>query len=467
MDTKPDDMYMENLDEWIFDENKVVTYKYLSRSLKCHVNVAKQMLFNFLTEQKKKDSSSLGVVYLVSGFCKIGENTSGMKVCLVKEQDMETVCGKFSTITSKHIYSLQKSREISATALYATDLEVFKEDKFAGSSLTAVKNKLAVPRAVEERKAVAAVPKPVVKKEKVVEAKKEDTNNKAGLKEVKGKAGIQAAFAKATSGPKKVETVTGGKKKAEPAKKTGGGIANMFAKQTAKSVEKKKAGEEKQGGSGEKEEVAVADKTEPREEKLSPDTSPGKENIVNQKLEEDATVKKKEVKDEPKQQQKPGAKKASAAKNKKADASKKRKRIQVMSDSEDEEDNANDADDGDDEPKVEEEAPPQAALIQSDDDDDDEMIPATPQQKDEGRRAKNGRRKVKKMVDKTFMDDKGFMVTKKVYESGSETDNEPSPVKNPPKPAQTKVSPPAAKKQKVMAPGGNKQQGIMNFFKKK
>ena len=62
-DVKVDSMYMENLEEWIEDEDKVISYKYLSRSLKVHVNVAKQMLFNFVETKK----TQLGVVYLVSG----------------------------------------------------------------------------------------------------------------------------------------------------------------------------------------------------------------------------------------------------------------------------------------------------------------------------------------------------------------------------------------------------------------
>merc|ERR1719219_3310910 len=84
----------------------------------------------------------------------------------------------------------------------------------------------------------------------------------------------------------------------------------------------------------------------------------------------------------------------------------------------------------------EEIAPPQAALIESD---DDEIIPGTPKVK---KKTKPGRKRVKKLIDKTFIDDKGYMVTKKVYESGSETDNEPSPVKKPVKPV-PKDSPPA------------------------
>merc|ERR1711970_657646 len=209
-------------------------------------------------------------------------NSSNMKVCLVQEEDMETVCGKFATITSKHIYSLQKTKEISPTALYATDLEVFKEDKFVGNNLSAVKNKQAVPRPEEERK--IAVVKPMVKE---VEVKKED--EKINLKEVKGKAGIQAAFAKATAtGSKKTsenkQETSNEKKKAEPAKKAG--IANFFSKQASKPLEKKKVTEDKHeeqkledGKKDSKEEQSVD-----KREELSPDASPGKENIANQKL---------------------------------------------------------------------------------------------------------------------------------------------------------------------------------------
>ena len=75
-DVRVDDNYLEDLEEWIQDEDKVVTYKFLSRNLKVHVNVAKQMLFNYVDirkssgshqEKDSRKSSKLGVVYLVSG----------------------------------------------------------------------------------------------------------------------------------------------------------------------------------------------------------------------------------------------------------------------------------------------------------------------------------------------------------------------------------------------------------------
>ena len=85
---KSEEMYMEDLDGWILEENKVsnpyisndhskghfwevsillfqvVTYKYLSRALDVHVNTAKQMLWRY---KESKQGACKGVVYFVSG----------------------------------------------------------------------------------------------------------------------------------------------------------------------------------------------------------------------------------------------------------------------------------------------------------------------------------------------------------------------------------------------------------------
>jgi len=465
MSEKPYDynMYLENLDEWIYEENKVVTYKYLSRALKCHVNVSKQMLFNFLDNQKDDKLSCLGVVYLVSGFCDTSDGDTTMKVCLVKQGDLDKVTAKFSTVTSKHIYSIQKTKEMSPTALYAADREAFKEDVFSGNAHNAIRNKLALPRTKEEiRKAPAPVA--VVKQEVKKEPVKQEESSGSKLK-AKGKSAIESAFSKtATAKKQSSEANQNSQEKKEPSskgkpskekqknssEKKPSHIANFFAKQSKPLVEKKKE--------------SISE--EPKE-KLSPETSPGKENIVNQQREEtskgevDSTSLIESPKDtKPEEPKTEAVKKATQKKKsgKNVDKSKKRKRIQVMSDSEDEKEES-EAEEVEDVREVEE-APPQAALIES----DDEIIPPTPK---EETKKPGGRRRVKKLVDKTFMDDQGYMVTKKVYESGSESDNEPSPVK---KLVVAKVSPtsaPAAKKPKIIAGGTNKQQNIMSFFKKK
>jgi len=458
-ESKVDPMYMENLEEWVLEENKVVTYKYLSRSLKVHVNVAKQMLFNFVESKKSSSTPLLGIVYLVSGSVENkGRSQSDdgvteasvVKVMLVKEKDLEKVLPKFSKVYSQHIYSVQVAEAVSQTALFATDLEVFKEDPGSSAAFTSIKNKAAVPREAV-RQPIEEVKKVEIKKEVKVEVKK--------------KTGIENAFAKTKkpspkkegkSLPVKEEKSKIAETNNKPVKKLSGpnNIANFFAKQAAK----------------------------PKVEKTN-NKSEEKENIVNQRIEEEATTNKEILKSpvkevlkspvkEPKEvlkspvkeskKVKPQAKKKT--KHSKDDDSKKRKRIQVMSDSEDE--NAEEEDPDKIQENIEdadEEAPPMAKLIESS---DDEEIPPTPKQ--QTRTSKPGRRRVKKQVNKTYLDDDGYMVTKKEYESASETDDEPEVVKEKtPKKEEVKVEAPAAKKPKLAAPGGKTQAGIMNFFKKK
>lgn len=462
-ENKVDPMYMENLDEWILEENKVVTYKYLSRSLKVHVNVAKQMLFNFVETKKSSSTPLLGIVYLLSGMvenknvAKADDDvteSSTLKVLLVKEKDLKDVISKFSKVHSQHIYSVQQAEAVSQTSLYATDLEVFKEDPAGATALTAIKNKNAVPR--------EAVRIPIETKK--VEIKKEA---KPEIKKEVKKSGIEGAFAKTKkASPKKSDSSDAKEEKPKVSEKSNSkaakkpaasNIANFFAKQAAKpKVEK----------------TEIKDKKETKNEE--------KENIANQRIEDESTnaskeiikspkkevlkspVKKQEVKKSPKKAvtKTPPTKKNT--KKSKDDDSKKRKRIQVMSDSEDE------AAEQDEDEKMEEavvdeeEAPPTAKLIESS---DDEEIPPTPKQAT--RTSKPGRRRVKRQVDKTYVDDQGYMVTKKEYESASETDEEPEPVKEKTPKKVEKIEAPAAKKAKLAAPGAKSQPGIMGFFKKK
>ena len=111
-----------------------------------------------------------------------------------------------------------------------------------------------------------------------------------------------------------------------------------------------------------------------------------------------------------------------------------------------------------------------AALIES----DDEIIPPTPIL--ENKKSKPGRHRVKKQVSKTFVDEEGFMVTKKVMESCSETDEEPDSTNAPDnindsaKEHGTKLEVKKAApsiKPKAMVAQNNKQSSIMSFFQKK
>ena len=172
----------------------MATFKYLSRSLKLHVNVAKQIRFNFVETKKSSSTPLLGIVYLVSGMVENKDvakadddvtESSTLKLLLVKEKDLKDVLSKLRKVHSQHIYSVQLAEAVSQTSFYTTDLEVFEEDPAGATALAAIKNKNAVPR--------EAVGIPVETKK--VEIKKEaKTESK---KEVK-KTGIEGALLKAS-----------------------------------------------------------------------------------------------------------------------------------------------------------------------------------------------------------------------------------------------------------------------------
>jgi len=443
---KSDQMYMEDLDGWILEENKVVTYKYLSRALDVHVNTAKQMLWSY---KESKQGACKGVVYFVSGLTKGSEDkVAETRVSLVKEEKLKETLDSLDKVFSQHVYSIQLSETVSASALYAVDLEVFKEDPMGCCKHVAIKNPLAVPRAA------AAPPKIAPGVQMVKEVKKE----------VKKAGALEGAFAKTkkssdepvksnsvssvkelkpkvvNSPEKKSLSVNSGSKKAKP----GGGIANFFSakpkaeKPVEKKVEKDSKNEEKEN---------IENKASTEEEENSKRPAPSKKPPVKV---ETKSFGKKDKEEEDKKSV--------------VDENKKRKRIQVLSDSEEEEEEEKEV-----EEKIVEPPPPQAQLLHSDSE-DEEVIPATPKEKTEGKGGR--RRRVKKQVDKTYVDDDGYMVTKKVVESASETDDEtevaPKPeVKKAVNKKETTEEAPAAKKQKVVAPGAKKQQGIASFFTKK
>ena len=333
------------------------------------------MSFNFKTAFRKGGEDEAN-----AGTCQ--------KVVLVKEKDLESVKAKFTEVLSEHIYSVQKSPEnITMTSLFLADKSTPGHDFTAAAGLTSIKHKAAVPR---EAVIMPQVPKKEIKTEPAPVKKTEEKKE-----QVKKAVGIEAAFSKVSA--KKPSPV-----KAEAAKKPAAGgksgkasISSMFAKQSSKPKPVKTAAEEK-------------------------------ENIVNQKIEEKSTVKEEKVSDnkeaestKPLVQSKEKTNKAKA--RSKQDDSKKRKRIQVMSDSESEDDETEEEEKS---PAIEEEAPPVSALLESE---EEEEIPATPKAETKTR---PGRRRVRRLVDKTYMDSKGYMVTKKEYESASESDTE-EPEKKP------------------------------------
>ncbi|KAF2217170.1 hypothetical protein CERZMDRAFT_93224 [Cercospora zeae-maydis SCOH1-5] len=135
--------YSEYLAINVLNEQQLVSYRNLSRALKVHSNLAKQMLYEFHRKQNTKKPGSVHATYLVTGTKQTSTQTNGVQsqndgedtvmrsspplpsssfqrpdedeqesvpiktIMIVKEENLEQAKAQFDAITGIHIYSLQ------------------------------------------------------------------------------------------------------------------------------------------------------------------------------------------------------------------------------------------------------------------------------------------------------------------------------------------------------------------------
>ncbi|XP_043076708.1 DNA polymerase delta subunit 3 [Puntigrus tetrazona] len=154
-----DDLYLDNIDEFVNDQNKIVTYKWLSLTLGVHVNRAKQMLYHYL-QQKRNESSGtpLHATYLVSGKC-VENGSTCHKVSVVREDKLDAVKAKMAVTISVHVYSVQRAELKDSSPLYNTDYDAVKENLKNCNKYSAIHCAAAVPvSSAELRRAQEMVP---------------------------------------------------------------------------------------------------------------------------------------------------------------------------------------------------------------------------------------------------------------------------------------------------------------------
>lgn len=127
--------HLETLAGHVFDNDKLVTYKWLSKELHVHVNVAKQILWEFY--QKYHESNNIECTYLLIGLLK----DKGMRVEVVKESDVSKAKEKFSKIMSEHLYSVHKP---------LADLELLASSGSGDINYSAIKCDVCKERSDEE-----------------------------------------------------------------------------------------------------------------------------------------------------------------------------------------------------------------------------------------------------------------------------------------------------------------------------
>ncbi|XP_021379991.1 DNA polymerase delta subunit 3-like isoform X1 [Mizuhopecten yessoensis] len=452
-----DTLYLENLEEYVNDENKIVTYRWFSTNLKVHVNQAKQMLYAFVQDQRNNhDNDNLSVTYFVAGLTKpVNGHQQTHKCTVVKEEDLEAYRSTLSVVTSSHIYSVQRANLKDSCALYTAEYDAIKES----SKYTSIKFAKAKLRSGAEIESLCKTSVPqTTETNKQIKTNGTSTTNGQSKPAAKPqqKAGIAGMFAKAAKKPenKKEEPKQEKEVKENKPEKSGtaakkGGMMSFFSKQTDKKPEQSAREETKQ-------ESKPVIKTEKKD-----DSSP------------------------PPQKKKVEPKKATKKTHRKPDSDdesenkKKRRRIkQDLFDSSSEEEDVEIEDDSPVPSPIRE----LVTVLASDSEEEMEVTEPSPKkrspQKPSPENRENGerrRKRTRRQVPKTFMDDDGYMVTEKVWESESTdaSDVEPPPAvtKETPKPQQKKSpqkSPQKKSPQKKSPPtGSTKQKTMMSFFKKK
>ncbi|OAA68333.1 DNA polymerase subunit Cdc27 [Niveomyces insectorum RCEF 264] len=158
------DKVKEFLAEEVLVENRVVTYRYLSRALKLRVNVAKKALYDFHTSQNAKKPNSLHATYLLYGTKPAEERTrpqNGQQqggddvdmdddshfddqpseqvptlfLTLVSEENLKDALAKYETLEAIHVYSVS-SQPMSDLQVLADSTSQLRE--LRGGSLEEV-----------------------------------------------------------------------------------------------------------------------------------------------------------------------------------------------------------------------------------------------------------------------------------------------------------------------------------------
>ncbi|XP_075993678.1 DNA polymerase delta subunit 3 [Genypterus blacodes] len=465
-----DELYLDNIDEYINDHNKIVTYKWLSLTLGVHVNTAKQMLFHYLDQKRRESSAQLHATYLVSGKCVENGQTSH-KVSVVREDHLEDIKSKMSLVVSVHVYSIQKALLRDSGPLYSVDYDAVKDNLRNCSRYSAIHCAGAEPMSPRELQQVREVAaSPAAAEPQAVKSNLNGHASVASKPPAKPARGIMGMFAnkpaaknqEAKAEPKE-DTPTVDPAKSKAAVKSNP-MANFFGTQTGKRPDKpvKKKEEE------EEQEEEMMKEEEEEEGTQSPQVTAGQRphSSAVQETPEDA------VAVEP-------PKKASKTKT---DSRSKTKR----------------ADDSDSEEEKMERKKRRRIKKPKLDSSDDEVIPDSPQRQRKreappspkkeaepvshsdlqpGNSEMKTRKRRRVLKAHTFVDDEGCIVTEKAYqsESYSEAEEEAQAPKQAPKNPFTSKAPASSKegdkrsnkKAAASANKGAKQASIMGFFQKK
>lgn len=415
MSAKSMDHYLEILNGYVYDDDKVVTYKWLSKELEVHVNIAKQVLWEFWQKHQEEDNITSTVMLI--GYLKSG----GMRVEVVKQSNLDTAKDKFNKIISEHLYSIQKS---------IPDLEFLFINDEGDVRFSAIKCNESVERSDEElsnlRWGSLLKDRPVPKQNnlkspdnKPEEVKISETikhNNQTSKKStdkktvpVSQKTGFNNLFGKVNNKENNVKPSTSkdikNNQEITP-EKTSVDKSNSSSKEN--KFNKK---EERKSISSYFGKNANVIQDSPKKKETKKEQTKGNHNVKDD-IEDNTEIEVTSIKNNDKTKKEKRGTKRNRSKESKNNTIQKRKRIIVDVDSSDSQ--------SEDEHMKSESEPEVEEIISSDNINKSPSPPPPPPMMNS-----NGKARILKVVDRTYEED-GFLVTKKVhvYETCSEDTTE-------------------------------------------
>jgi DNA polymerase delta subunit 3 len=121
-----DSLYLDNLQEFVQDESRIVTYKWLSRKLDVPTDAAKRMLYAYVEHCQSSSIPRPTVIYAVTGLIHSDKGKCHC-VTLVREEELEDTKKNFISVRCVHIYSIQQARIKDSSTLFAADYDICKE----------------------------------------------------------------------------------------------------------------------------------------------------------------------------------------------------------------------------------------------------------------------------------------------------------------------------------------------------
>ncbi|XP_013775602.1 DNA polymerase delta subunit 3-like [Limulus polyphemus] len=456
---------LSKIEELVYDEGRIVSYKTLSRILSIHVNTAKHSLAIFL---KKVNSEKVYACYLLAGSQNLGSGDEIHKIAIVPEDRLEKAKKTFACLTSIHIYSVQKTNLKDSSPLFTTDVcDNFKDgeldQRLCGiRPFKPLENQSWAERVVQlspsssqnDRNASSAKPKSVGESNSL-DIESETENNERKNEKLEKKATEEKFREKEVNireQNKKQEKKKLQSKSTPQLKQKQANVMSLFSKQTQKSKNSSPINSNSQDKmeSSSDSVVPVQEINIGKEHEMSIVSKPNKNShmINKQKEPPKSNIRKKT------------SRTANESDEELQPQVKKHRRIVQMLDS--------DSESSDEESESEEIIPP--TPFEPEDNvenkeekdnvssDSEEPIPPTPT---------DNKRKHVKVVTRTFAGDDGFMVTKKDKEYVSDPEDQEekrlSPKTNQGKKPIKKTSDENSKN----LTGPKKQVSLMNFFGKK